>query len=109
MFSTKKTTFSFSLHLLTGPRWDCEHFTVLPRHSLVEAVPLPEGLRLALHSACTAGLHRLLNCLPGKAEQRGKGAPPGVPAARGKRPWQLLMKPCFHSDLIHTALAWNPL
>lgn len=70
MFSTKKTTFSFSLYLLTGPCWDYEHFTVLPRHSLVEAVLLPKGLRLTPHSACTAGLHRLLNHLPGKAEQR---------------------------------------
>lgn len=69
MFSAKKT-FSFSSYLLTGPCWDCEHFSVLPRYTLVESVPLPKGLRLAPHSACRTGLPRLLNYLPGKAEQR---------------------------------------
>lgn len=82
MFSTKKTIFSFSLYLLTGPCWDYEHFTDLPRHSLVEAVRLPKGLRLAPHSACIAGLPRLLNYLPGKAEQRrGAERPHWCPVA----------------------------
>lgn len=38
--------------------------------TLVESVLLPKGLRLAPHSACRTGLPRLLNYLPGKAEQR---------------------------------------
>lgn len=86
MFSTKKTTFSFSLYLLTGPCWDYEHFTVFPRHCLVEAVLLPKGLRLAPHSARTAGLPRLLNYLPGKAEKRrGAKRPHWCPSSPWKR------------------------
>lgn len=85
MFSTKKTTFSFSLYLLTGPCWDYEHFTVLPGHFLVEAVLLPKGLRLTPHSACTAELPRLLNYFPGKAEQR-RGAK--RPHSCSSGPWK---------------------
>lgn len=63
----------------------------------------PKSLRLTLPDACTAGLTRLLNYLPCRAEERDKEArwPVEAPLLPPHEALSL-------SDLVHMALAWSP-